>query len=482
MLVSACTLFRDSGNNGSVLTDQDTKNFLKSIRAREGNAESYYNLGCHFQERKKHKLAISEFYKALEYDPTYIQAYNALGVSYDALGDYDLATDSYNSALQIDPNSGHILNNLGYSYLLQNKPELAVESFKKAVTLNSDNDMYHNNLGLAYANMGEFEAAYAEFKKSGDEAKAHYNIAQLYYQKGLYKKAKEHFSAASLINDSEPETERALKASENLVNIIAKETKAIRNPSENPFNAPDVEIVYNDDEGVYTIPAGNLEKRQAKDEKEKAETVEHLTGISTVEVVMYDDDEGMYTIPVDAIKKSESGGTIKTALKKKAHDFPDKKGKERVVTAAMIKVETQEVGREGLETVLEENGLVIFNESYAPKMMKIKKTSLTNRPAPRIKIEVKNGNGLNRMARRVGEYLRNRDIILMYLSNADNFKHKYSKIYYASGFLQEAYQLSQKLPGLQTLEEVKSIRGGNAEISILLGKDLVPHDKMFPKG
>ena len=185
MLVSACTLFRDSGHNGSVLTDQDTKNFIKSIRARKGNAESYYNLGCHFQERKKHKLAISEFYKALECDPNYIKAYNALGVSYDALSNYDLAGDSYNSALQIDPDSDYILNNLGYSYLLQDRPELAIESFKKAVSLNSDNDMYHNNLGLAYGKNGQFDAAYAEFIKSGDEAKATLQYCQTVLPKRL---------------------------------------------------------------------------------------------------------------------------------------------------------------------------------------------------------------------------------------------------------------------------------------------------------
>jgi len=86
------------------------------------------------------------------------------------------------------------------------------------------------------------------------------------------------------------------------------------------------------------------------------------------------------------------------------------------------------------------------------------------------------------MARRVGDYLQNKDFILMYLSNADHFNHKWSKIYYVSGYLREAYQLAQKLPGLQTLEEVTSIKDGNAEISILIGNDLIPYDTQFKRG
>jgi len=36
-------------------------------------------------------------------------------------------------------------------------------------------------------------------------------------------------------------------------------------------------------------------------------------------------------------------------------------------------------------------------------------------------------------------------VILMYLSNARHFKHEETKIYYARGYLREAYQLAQKL-------------------------------------
>ena len=97
----------------------------------------------------------------------------------------------------------------------------------------------------------------------------------------------------------------------------------------------------------------------------------------------------------------------------------------------------------------------------------------------RIRIEVSNGNGVNRMARKVGDFLKGDGVILMYLSNARHFKHEETKIYYTRGYLREAYQLAQKLVGRQSLEEVPAVRGGKAEISILIGKDLVPHLRLF---
>jgi hypothetical protein len=70
----------------------------------------------------------------------------------------------------------------------------------------------------------------------------------------------------------------------------------------------------------------------------------------------------------------------------------------------------------------------------------------------------------------------------MYLSNAFHFNHEGSKVYYTHGYMREAYELARKLPGIQSLEEVPSIKGGNAEISILIGRDLIPHDSLFKKG
>jgi hypothetical protein len=98
-----------------------------------------------------------------------------------------------------------------------------------------------------------------------------------------------------------------------------------------------------------------------------------------------------------------------------------------------------------------------------------------------VRIEVSNGNGVRSMARNVGNFLKEKDIVLMYLSNATHFNHGASKIFYTDGYLPQARRLAGRLPGEQQLESVTSIRGGQAEISILIGKDLISHSNRFVK-
>ena len=378
-LFSACALFWDSSRSNGPATSQDASKFIGSIRAYQGNAESHYGLGCYLQERKKHKPAIEEFKAALQLDPKHFRAYNGLGVSYDAVGDYDRAVDSYRAALKIDEKLDYVLNNLGYSYLLQGKFDLAIENFKRALDLNRGNELYRNNLGLAYAKRGQYSDAFAEFKQTGVEAKAHYNIAQLYYQQGLYREAEAHFEQASSLKASDPEIAKGLKAAVNLAGIVANSEKGPASPS--------------------------------------------LSGIRARE-----------------------------GAEEKAVRIP------------------------------EAEKLQLYDQAKALEFADLEIAGMQEGPMPKIKIEVSNGNGVNGMARRVGTYLDGKGFALIYLCNASHFRHEETRIYYATGYLREAILLAEKLPGRQHLEEVAEIRKGNAKISILIGKDLIPYLYFFDMG
>lgn len=109
----------------------------------------------------------------------------------------------------------------------------------------------------------------------------------------------------------------------------------------------------------------------------------------------------------------------------------------------------------------------------------LKGDGLENLDAKRVRIEVSNGNGVRRMASRVGHYLQGSEVALMYLSNAPHFNYPETTIYYVHGYLPEAYRLARRLPGRQRLEEVPEIRQGHAQVSILIGRDLVPHVSRF---
>ncbi|MFO7963706.1 MAG: LytR C-terminal domain-containing protein, partial [Desulfobacterales bacterium] len=96
-------------------------------------------------------------------------------------------------------------------------------------------------------------------------------------------------------------------------------------------------------------------------------------------------------------------------------------------------------------------------------------------------IEVSNGNGVRRMANKVGYYLNKNGFQLMYLTNAEHFNHSETMIYYLPGFLPEAKMAARKLPVSAKLQEVPELDWKIAEIRIMIGKDLVPHLAVFEK-
>lgn len=95
----------------------------------------------------------------------------------------------------------------------------------------------------------------------------------------------------------------------------------------------------------------------------------------------------------------------------------------------------------------------------------------------RASVEISNGNGVNRMAKRVGEYLTGYGYEVARLTNADSFNYAETKIYYRKGYLQEAYRLAQHIPGYQNMEKVNSFGHQNINIKVLIGRDIVPFNR-----
>jgi Flp pilus assembly protein TadD len=465
-LFSACSLFQDSHRSASVLTGKDAEKFIGSIRARHGNAASHYELGCYMQERKKHKPAIEEFKTAIEFDPNHVKAYNGLGISYDALGDHARAVEAYTAALKVYPKLDYVLNNLGYSYLLQGKTDLAVENFKKALELDSANARYRNNLGLAYAKSGKYDAALAEFKGTSDEARAHYNIAQLYFGEGLYKEAESHFEEASLLKASDPEIEKGLKAAGSLSEILVNTHDRI-SPTPSHQERP----LSTENSPLSTLRGERVGVRGGISTAKTEKVTEAPTQPPIVRIQVRQPkpaDSGFEVIPAEALSTPERIEIVE----QQASEVP-------FYRAALARSKVRESAKEEAAKVLEAKPLKLYDEAQALELLSPQVAGMEKGPATRIKIEVSNGNGVRHMARNVGDYLKGDGFIPYYLSNARHFRHEETKIYYTKGYLREASLLAEKLPGRQSLEEVDEIRKGNAEISVVIGKDLVSHLDLF---
>ena len=352
------------GNFFGRIFPADSENKLSAgVRTQKGSPDSIYLLGSYYQERGRHGEAISEFKKVVMIDPQHSKAYSRMGISYDLLGRYDQAIEVYKESLKIDPNTDYVYNNLGYSYLLKGEVDEAVKAFKSAIALNDQKDIYHNNLGLALAKKEQFDLALQEFKAAGDEARAHYNLANQYYDRERYEEAKEHYQIAL---EQKPEMKAAqnrLEASEALARISQTQIKI---PDTNSLTA-----------------------------KEMSEAKQKILAM---------------------VEQAE-----KQAAKKE-----DKSS------------------REG-------------------------------------QIEISNGNGVNRMARVIAEYLKENNFKVVRLTNAENFNHKNSQIYYQKGYEETAAQINKEIPLSVNQEEVKNFDRPHIKVKLVIGKDVIPYKKNFSK-
>ena len=113
----------------------------------------------------------------------------------------------------MNPNLAYIYSNLGHSYILQGKNEEAIDALKQAFALGSNSKQTHNNLGLAYALSGQLDLAMKEFEYTGNRALAHTIAAKIYYRKGEFEKAKEHYSEALALDPDSGPLQQSLETS-----------------------------------------------------------------------------------------------------------------------------------------------------------------------------------------------------------------------------------------------------------------------------
>lgn len=435
-VLSSCTYFVK--NDAGVRTSNDFagKVVFKKIETNPIDAESHYLMGCNFQKRKKHVWAIEEFKSAVAKNPAYVEAYNRLGVSFDLIGKYGEALEAYAAALDISPDLDYVHNNLGYSYLLQGRFDLAVASFKKAISSNPENTRYRNNLAAAYAKGGQDDAAIAALTTGGDDAQAHTRMARLYYREGRYDKARAHFAEADRLKPRDDRTETGLVAAASLAEI----------------HAPGVRI-------SQTVPQGDPEPPKVIENR-------------------YDQD-GFYTVPAVPMEDFDSSEIVVANIKETDLVAEAGTAKTPYYIAAAVPAENPAEEKVAAREPLLLNRLQLLDETKVDDLISGELEDAVSESRKRVRIEVSNGNGVRHMAREVGHFLRSKHVVLMYLSNADHFNYDRTSIYYTKGNSEEAFRLSRKLPGRQQVREVAVIREGNADISVLIGKDLKDHSSLF---
>ena len=337
------------------------------------------------------------------------------------------AIEEFRTALEIDPSHVKCYNSIGVSYDALGDYGSAEQSYVAALAIDPKLDYVLNNLGYSYLLQGKPDLAIENFKKAldldtGNELYRN-NLGLAYAKSGQYMAAFAEFKQTGL------------------------ESKAHYNIAQLYYRG-----------GFY---------KEAETHFEKA------SGFKTSDPQTERGLRAAGNLAKIAGKGEEvAGGVAETSL--------HAEGKQKITAPpSLSRIRILEGTREQTVRIMEAETLQLYDQSQALELASPEFPGTRKGPKSEVKIEVSNGNGVNRMARKVGNYLSGKGFALKYVCNATSFCHEETKIYYVKGYLQEACVLAERLPGWQRLEEVAEIRKGDAEISILIGKDLISHLSFF---
>lgn len=127
--------------------------------------EEHYELGLALLEGGQYALAISEFNKVIEVDPS-AEVYFQRGMAYYYLGKYDTAISDYTKAIDLNPSFDSAYNFRGDAYLAKGEYDIAIANFTEAISLNS---MYHyayHDRAIAYYYKGDYDNAIADLTEA----------------------------------------------------------------------------------------------------------------------------------------------------------------------------------------------------------------------------------------------------------------------------------------------------------------------------
>jgi tetratricopeptide (TPR) repeat protein len=147
----------------------------EGIKTDRGNA---------YEEKGPFDKAISNYTKALEFNPRDADAYFHRGNAYDNKGQYDEAISDFTKALEINPRDAKAYYNRGATYGKKRQYDEAISDFTKALEINPKDASAYNERGIVYGDKGQYDQAISDYNKALEidprDAVVYNNLAWLF--------------------------------------------------------------------------------------------------------------------------------------------------------------------------------------------------------------------------------------------------------------------------------------------------------------
>ena len=340
---------------------------------------------------------------------------------------HKIALEELKEVILIDPFFAKAYNALGVSYDQLQEFDNAVHFYKLAIKLNPKLDYVYNNLGFSFLLIDDHDRAIDAFHKAialnGKNKRSRNNLGLAYAKKGEYDLALAQFR------------------------ITADEVSA---------NYKLGQILYR--EGKYEI----ARKYNAKSLKTKAS--DHPTPFVSSDGVEKDPQPEI----LRELISHESG-----AAKKQDEMDAETTG----MSLHAKNTRNVQAGTLGMS----ENQRASSKNSKEVNEISHKETPIDKDHTVKVEIEIANGNGVNGMAKRLGNYLTQKGFKVTRLRNARCFNHETTKIFFYNGHAQDVSRLLKEIPVECDEKSVIELEQTGKHIKILIGKDIIPYENMISK-
>jgi protein O-GlcNAc transferase len=180
------------------------------LRELDQSAPSHLERGVQLEQAGRLPDAIAEHERALQFDPTLVQAHVNLIALYGRSGQPAKAEEHYRAVLKLNPEQ---FPKAHYDYgvlLMQNRRYAEAEqAFRRAIQADPSYAEAHNNLGVLLERQGRLAEAASEFQKAlqiqPSYRQAHFNLGRIWVNQGRYPEAIGEFQKTlSPVDDQTP--------------------------------------------------------------------------------------------------------------------------------------------------------------------------------------------------------------------------------------------------------------------------------------
>ncbi|WP_277051859.1 type IV pilus biogenesis/stability protein PilW [Zestomonas thermotolerans] len=180
---------------------------LKTEKGRTEARDAYIQLGLGYLRQGETGKAKVPLKKALELDPSSVDAHAALGLVFQVELEPQLADQHFRRALSIDPRDTRVRNNYGSFLFEQGRYPEALEQFRLASedNLYSERSWVFENLGMTALKMNDREQARQYFERAlrlnRRQPRSLLELALLAYERGEYVPARSYYERFSEVSE-----------------------------------------------------------------------------------------------------------------------------------------------------------------------------------------------------------------------------------------------------------------------------------------